>query len=426
MMRTLLLFAFASALLVGCDRAPLGRPGFRVELLDPDGTEVQVDARVDVTVRVMNRTAVDGVTIGGAPAEFNPATGIAHARIGLLPGRNLVEVRPTNADNDAADTLELIHVPYETARITTELNEPRADATATLLDDGRVLVAGGVSSNDQQLDDAVLLVVSDFTVTVQQTIPLQTSRAGHTATLLPDGRVLLLGGTGSKLEDGGAEVVDPAVGTSELVTFDGPAFNRFHHVTHLLTLNGVAYLHAIGGETPSGPSGTVDILRWRPESTTLDVLSPPGGTGSFPLLGGTAKTVLEPGNPSRILLAGLSVSGSPNGFGLTFETPGTAFPFSISDFETDQPATPRAHASFTPIVNGTSLLAGGTDATENTTTAIEIATETGFFRFPDQTELREPRSHHAATLLGDGRILIVGGRGGSGAPLASFEMFIPR
>lgn len=422
-----ILAAALCAALTGCDRAPLETPGFRVELISPEASEVQLESQVDVTVRVIGRMAVDGVTIAGMPAAFDQSTGIAQVNIVLLPGRNLLEIRATNADQEQSETIELVHVPYQIARITaSELPEPRSDATATLLDDGRILVAGGVSTGNQRLGNALLLSVSDFAITVDATISLQASRAGHTASLLPDGRVLLLGGTDSELGGGGAEVLDPVAETSEPVTFDGPTFNRTHHATHLLTLGGVAYLHAIGGETPSGLSGTIDILRWRPETNELEVLSPAGGTGSFPILEGASMTVADPGNPSRILLTGLSAEETTRAYGLLFEEPGTQFPFSISEFDTGQPGMPRGEASFTPIVNGTSLLAGGIDEAGNTLKSLEIATETGFFQFPDQTELHTNRSHHAATSLGDGRILIVGGRGGSGAPLSSFEMFIPR
>ncbi len=120
---------------------------------------------------------------------------------------------------------------------TTELTEVmatgRAFHTATLLQDGRVLVAGGVTYGGQKpsgdyftrvLNDAEIWdpVAGTFTqVTMGQ------YRAGHSANLLPDGRVLIAGGTKG---NGLHEITDVSdlLGTSNKDTeiFD-PATNSF-------------------------------------------------------------------------------------------------------------------------------------------------------------------------------------------------------
>ena len=71
------------------------------------------------------------------------------------------------------------------------LGERRADHTATLLADGRLLVAGGVDGLTA-LASACLL--DPVTRAVRPTGSLRTARFGHTATLLNDGRVLIAGG----------------------------------------------------------------------------------------------------------------------------------------------------------------------------------------------------------------------------------------
>ena len=62
--------------------------------------------------------------------------------------------------------------------------------TATLLDDGRVLIAGGSSSQSQSTAETW----DPDTRTFSPTSNLIHPRYGHTATLLEDGRVLILGG----------------------------------------------------------------------------------------------------------------------------------------------------------------------------------------------------------------------------------------
>ncbi len=84
--------------------------------------------------------------------------------------------------------------------------------TATLLPDGRVLVVGGVTSS-QHVTLARAQLYDPATATWTATQPLAQARSHHTATLLPDGKVLVAGGTfGSVAPLTSAELYDPATG----------------------------------------------------------------------------------------------------------------------------------------------------------------------------------------------------------------------
>ena len=96
---------------------------------------------------------------------------------------------------------------------------PRADSTATLLPDGKVLLAGGTTDGRNPMALAELYDPQTGAWTATQ--GMIAARAGHTATLLRDGMVLVAGGGGSEDESacqchaplGSAELYDPASGT---------------------------------------------------------------------------------------------------------------------------------------------------------------------------------------------------------------------
>ena len=83
--------------------------------------------------------------------------------------------------------------------------------TATLLPNGKVLVAGGLDNNGNALSSAVLY--DPAAGTWSNTGSLATARYFHTATLLSNGKVLVAAGDGNIGYLSSAELYDPVAGT---------------------------------------------------------------------------------------------------------------------------------------------------------------------------------------------------------------------
>lgn len=87
---------------------------------------------------------------------------------------------------------------------------PRAAHSATLLADGQVLIAGGFrTAGTNEIAIASAELYDPATDTFQAISPMTEPRSGHTATLLPSGEVLIVGGWGPQHRIATAELYDP-------------------------------------------------------------------------------------------------------------------------------------------------------------------------------------------------------------------------
>jgi len=89
------------------------------------------------------------------------------------------------------DSIEAIDIGYGTSQVIAHLKTPRAEATASVLPDGSILLIGGTGPDGMPLADAELFNPITRSTDVYT---LAFPRHGHSATVLRDGRVLIAGG----------------------------------------------------------------------------------------------------------------------------------------------------------------------------------------------------------------------------------------
>ena len=145
---------------------------------------------------------------------------------------------------------------------------PRFGHTATFLQDGRVLVAGGVDANTVQTAELYDPETDEWTRTGSMHEP----RFLHTATLLQDGRVLVAGGYGSSPVLGGFDPPDPGIpvlAAAELYTPATGTWTRApdmttSHAEHTATLlpDGRVFIADGNGAVGDGPAITLDTVEW--------------------------------------------------------------------------------------------------------------------------------------------------------------------
>jgi len=283
--------------------------------------------------------------------------------------------------------------------------------TATLLQDGRVLIAGGQSENSAglNLNSAGLILTGElYDPELRKFVPtgsLKVGRTYHTATLLDNGRVLIAGGTGTISP---SELYDPKTRTFQET--GRLALKRSEHCAALLN-NGTVLIS--GGLDPDTP----DHMR-----ISAELYDPRSGRFRQ-----TGRIVSGSADGTALLLKGgelLIIGGRENWDAAIPEI----YDPNIGVFRRAGRRLEGNYAcSATLLANGKVLLTGcvhyPTLATPET-----LLYDPLIHRVTDADNMTVPRCGNSATLLRDGKVLIAGGWAtphGTPKYYASAELYDP-
>jgi hypothetical protein len=349
------------------------------------------------------------------------------AAVALKNGRVLVCGGTSNGDvGGVLSSAEIYDPVAHTFTATVPMTVARMGQTATLLNDGRVLIAGGARNIGFRAELSSTELYDPVAGTFAPTGSMNVPREGHTATLLRDGRVLVAGGSDNgthTLES--AEVYDPVTGQwtrtgNMTVPREAQAAVRMGSGKVLIAGGGRGDMP--GGYIAYQNAEIFDPATGRFTAVTAPMVSDRVGAGAVLL------------NDGRVLIAG-GKSGKmiirEMGPGLNFLTP-------LDTAEVFDPETSsfiavgnmrEAHylPTLTKLRDGTVLVIGGWKMEGPVVVGMRDAEifEPYGDRFVTVGPTHVARLDSTATLLTDGEVLVAGGFDAQGYVSAAVEFFDP-
>jgi hypothetical protein len=285
-------------------------------------------------------------------------------------------------------------------------NSVRFGATATTLSNGKVLIAGGSTTADglNPVKSGALYDPATGKYTAIAST-MGDNRYQHTATLLSDGRVLLAGGAKDNVPNPSAtaDIYDPAANTFSATGSMNTA--RSQHTATLIGIN----LVLIAGGNNGGALLTAELFApggtFSPLFNSGNCMSNAGKCMQFGRAQATA-TLLS--GKAKVLIVG----------GAGASTTSDLFDVNTSTFSAGGAALQsRSGHTATLLNDGRVLLVGGSGTT------------TELFKIDGTASLAGPnsamaRTQHTANLMPGGVVLIAGGMSG-GSATNSLEVFDP-
>ena len=349
-------------------------------------------------------SAAQNFSIQIFPHGFGATGSMANARFAhtatLLNNGKVLVAGGADASGNPIATAEIYDPSTGKFSSTGSMATARDYFAAALLTNGKVLVTGGLDASGNPLASAE--IYDPGTGTFSATLHNMTiARASHTATLLNTGKVLIVGWGNAT-----AELFDPVAGN-----FTATGSMLAARVAHTATLVSTGKVLVTGGISGAPPATTV--------LAEAELYDPVAGTFSQ-TTGGSLATARQLHAASLLTDGKVIVGGGLDSTGKPLATAEVFDPTSETFTATKGPmATTRYLHTSTTLKDGTVLVIGGDDAAGPLATAEVYDPTAG--TFSPTGSMGAARAVHTATLLNDGRVLVVGGNGAG--VLATAELY---
>jgi hypothetical protein len=315
----------------------------------------------------------------------------------------LVSAAPASSDTSPARTADVQFVP--TGSMSVVRNRP----IAAPLPDGRVLVAGGEDMNPWSSAEIYDPATGSFSALGIGS--LSKPREEAAAAALPDGDILIAGGAsppnGGNLAD--AELFDPVTGTFSAAGLGHMAAPRVGPAAASLPGGEVLIVGGFDGRDPVSSAEVFDPATLRFSSLGIGAMS----TGRW-------GPVAAPLPDGKVLVAGGATRDGITASAEVFD-PATG---QFSSAGVGQMTTPRAFAMAAPLPDGKVLITGGISSNggDPLSSAEVFDPKTGQFSSAGVGQMTTGRMEAGVAPLPDGDVLIAGGSGATGE-LSSAEVF---
>jgi hypothetical protein len=279
------------------------------------------------------------------------------------------------------------------------LNSARSGACSALLPDGRLIVTGGTDGH-AALASAEALGSSG---TFEPVSSMQNPRQDHVCAALPDGTLLVAGGRTDAGPVNAAEIFHPDLNQW---TAAPPMSSARAGATATTLKDGRIVIG--GGQGAGTPLNTIEI--YDPSRGTFSTV---GATLTAPRSGHAAATLPD----GRVLIAG-GTDGAKILDSIDVLDPNTGTVAAFGHL-----STPRAGLSATAMYDGDILFAGGNDGMNDLATAEVLNGKTG--KIGDLVQMSSARSGHVAiSLPHNNSVLFVGGTS-AGQEVGVTEAYVP-
>lgn len=434
----ILLFT-GTLLLAGCERpfVEITTPTISITSPNVDIALLQPTVVLRLTAssfRPVERVILNGVDLDLLDDEWSTT-------VSLNRGINLWIIESIDEDMvSAIDSIYVLRADVSFNAFGPRLPVALGSFSATEIGNGGgLIVTGGSTGLDSRALDGVYQVISSATPWEELNMRLLTGRVGHTATRLPDNRILVAGGaTGNNITEvsqlvESVELLDLENASVTQIPVIGDPIRRQSHTANIRVTDFGTILDLYGGvgditySTQPRLGTRSDLRSFLFDNDSLFALHPGNGATLGPPSAGHSQTPLEAVGifqPTRQLYVGARLAlnpAEPISFAADY-----ADPRGIVTADFPAPQTLRTDHADAFLAQGLLAFFGGrTNGATDALASVEVFSEQAgrFFEVPfvsSNTPMR--RFGHKAVRLSNGTIMVVGGYTETGLGTTTVEV----